>query len=48
MLIIWKKEKNFSQNDKRLFLGIITSIAWIIKQKEIFDELRNKDFMIWN
>ncbi len=45
ILIIWKKEKKFNENDKRLFLGIITSLAWIIKQKEIFDEIRNKNFM---
>ncbi len=45
ILIIGKKDSKFNENEKRLFLGIITSIAWIIKQKEIFDEIRNKDFM---
>ncbi len=43
-IIIWKT-KEFSENEKRLFLWIITSIAWVIKQKEIFDEIRNKNFM---
>jgi len=42
-IIITKKE-NFNQNDKRIFLGMINSLAWILKQKKNLEEERDKEF----
>lgn len=43
-LVIWKKEI-FNENEKRIFLWIINSISWVLKQKKILEEERNKKFM---
>ena len=42
-IVITKKE-NFNQNDKRIFLGMINSLAWILKQKKFLEEERDKEF----
>ena len=42
-IVITKKE-SFNQNDKRIFLGMINSLAWILKQKKILEEERDKEF----
>ena len=42
-IVITKKE-SFNQNDKRIFLGMINSLAWILKQKKFLEEERDKEF----
>lgn len=42
-IIVWKKD-NFSQNEKRIFLAMINSLSWILKQKKILWEQRNIEF----
>ena len=42
--IIIAKKDSFNQNDKRIFLGMINSLAWILKQKKFLEEERDKEF----
>jgi len=42
-IIVGKKE-NFSQNEKRIFLALINSMSWILKQRKILAEERDKNF----
>lgn len=40
-----KKYDDFTDNDKKAILLTITSIAWVMKQKRIHDEERDKHYM---
>jgi len=42
-IIVWKKE-NFSENEKRIFIGLVTSLSGMLKQKKILEEERNIEF----
>jgi len=42
-IIVWKKEK-FSENEKRIFIGLVTSLSGMLKQKKILEEERNMEF----
>lgn len=44
-LIFFKKEGIFSENDKKVLISTSTSIAWVIKEKQLKDEQNNIDFM---
>jgi hypothetical protein len=42
--IILAKKENFVENEKRIFLWMINSLAWVLKQKKIQEEENNKIF----
>ena len=44
-LIFLKKEEKFNESDKKVITTTGTSIAWLIKQKQLLDEERDKEFM---
>ncbi len=44
-LIFLKKWQKFSDSDKKVFATTSGSIAWLIKQKQLLDEQRDKEFM---
>ena len=44
-LIFIRKEKNFSENEIKIFGSISTSFAWVLKQKESLLEQKNKDYI---
>ena len=43
--IIVAKESEFNQNEKRIFLWMMNSLSWLLKQKNIIEEERNKQFI---
>lgn len=45
-LILWKKWFDFSENDRKIIFSISNSISWIIRQKTLQQEQKNKDFMM--
>lgn len=42
-IILWRKE-GFIENDKRIFLAMINSLAWILRQKKFLEEERDREF----
>jgi len=44
-LIFFKKDSDFNENDKKVLTSTTTSIAWLIKQKQLLDEERDKDYL---
>ena len=44
-LVIWKKTEDFSENEIKIIKSISNSLSWIIRQKEFFEEERNKQFI---
>jgi len=38
------KESTFNQNEKRIFLAMVNSLSWILKQKKILEEERDIKF----
>lgn len=44
-LVFLKKGKIFNESDKKIITTTATSISWLIKQKQILDEQRDKEFM---
>ncbi len=44
-LVFLKKSDNFNELDKKILTSTATSIAWLIKQKQLLDEERDKQFM---
>lgn len=48
LLIFFKKTKEFNNNDKKVLTSVSTSIAWLIKQKIILEEERNRDSLNWD
>lgn len=42
-IIIWR-QKAFVENEKRIFLWMINSLAWVLKQKKILEEERDREF----
>jgi hypothetical protein len=42
-IIVWRKQ-DFNQNEKRIFLAMINSLSWILKQKKVLEEERDKNF----
>lgn len=47
LLIFFKKWKDFNDNDKKVLTSVTTSIAWLIKQKIILEEEKNKNLLLW-
>lgn len=45
ILYFFKKDENFTDNDKKTILLTCLSLAWVIKQKKINDEERDIDYM---
>lgn len=45
ILYFFKKDENFTDNDKKTILLTSLSLAWVIKQKKINDEERDIDYM---
>lgn len=43
--IIWNNDKNFDEAQKKSISIISVSIAWFIKQKQYFEELKNKEYI---
>ncbi len=52
-IIIWKeslwniivaRKTRFWENEKRIFLALINSLSWVLKQKKIMEEERDKEF----
>jgi CRP-like cAMP-binding protein len=42
--IIWKQTE-FEENDKKIIISISGSLSWVIRQKKLLDEERDKNFM---
>lgn len=45
-LVFLKKNTKFDESDKKVFATTSSAIAWLIKQKQLMDEERDKEFMI--
>lgn len=45
-LVFLKKDTKFSETDKKVLAAMWTSIAWLIKQKQLLDEDRDKKYMV--
>lgn len=46
-LIFFKNKSNFNDNDKKILATISTGISGLIKEKNIIEEEKNKDYMEW-
>jgi len=46
-LIFCNKNKDFTENQKKIILSITPSLSWIIRQKEVYDEKRDIDYIKW-
>jgi hypothetical protein len=44
-LIYFRKDIDFSDNDKKILTSISTWISWIIKEKILIEEQRDKEYM---
>ena len=44
-LIFVRKERDFSENEIKVFLSIWTLLAWVLKQKEFLLDQKNKDYI---
>lgn len=44
-LVFLKKDYKFNESDKKVLAIASTSISWLIKQKQLLDEQRDKDYM---
>ena len=44
-LVYFRKNVNFSNNDKKILTSISTWISWLIKEKKILEEEQNKNYM---
>jgi hypothetical protein len=44
-LVYFRKNINFSDNDKKILTSISTWISWLIKEKKIIEEEQNKNYM---
>lgn len=44
-LVIWKDNKDFSENEEKLLANTASSFVWIIHQKKILDEQRNMKYV---
>ncbi len=42
-IIVWRKT-DFNQNEKRIFLAMVNSLSWILKQKKVLEEERDRNF----
>lgn len=45
ILYFFKKDENFTDNDKKTILLTSLSLAWVVKQKKLNDEERDIDYM---
>lgn len=43
--IIWRSNINFTENDKKIIFSITNSLSWLIRQKYLQQEQRDKEFM---
>lgn len=46
-LLYFRKNINFSDNDKKILTSISTWISWLIKEKKLLEEESNKNYMEW-
>ncbi len=44
-LVFCRMDSDFDDNDKKALINSSTSIAWVIKQKQIFDEQKNESYI---
>ncbi len=44
-LVFWRENKNFSELDIKNIIPIANALAWAIKQKEYFEEQKNKEYL---
>lgn len=44
-LVFLKKNNKFDESDKKVFATTSSAIAWLIKQKQLLDEERDKEYM---
>jgi len=44
-LVFFKEKNDFNENDKKILTSLTTSIAWLIKQKQLLEEERDKEYM---
>ena len=42
-IIVWRKT-SFSENEKRIFLALVSSLSWVLKQKKTLEEDRDREF----
>lgn len=42
-IIVWRNNL-FNESEKRIFLWMVTSLSWVLKQKNILEEERDKNF----
>jgi hypothetical protein len=45
ILIFLKKNDNFDESDKKVLFTTSAAVAWLIKQKQLMDEERDKEYM---
>lgn len=45
-LVIWNNKNDFDEAQKKSIWTISVSIAWFIKQKQYFEEIKNKEYFI--
>ncbi len=44
-LVYFRKKKDFDENDKKILTSISSWISWVIKEKKLIEEERDKNFM---
>jgi hypothetical protein len=43
--VLWRENSDFEENEKKIITSISTSLSWVIRQKRLLDEERDKQFM---
>lgn len=46
-LCVARERKDFNENEEKLLQNVATSFVWVIHQKEILDEQKNKIYIKW-
>lgn len=44
-LVFFKKDDDFTENNKKVLTSTTISIAWLIRQKQLIDEEKNKEYL---
>lgn len=44
-LVVWKKDTDFTENEEKLLTNIASSLVWVIHQKKLIDDQKNKNYI---
>ncbi len=44
-IVVWRKNNIFNESEKNILISMSNSLSWIIRQKSIIQEEKNKNFM---